>query len=198
MSEDSVKKGPDFNAVIGKAKSVLLDPKAFWARASSETESVTDVYINYLIYIAGIAAIGQFLQFVSFGVVSAVMLAIVFWGVSLAALYVVSLAAIWLARKYSGNTTQENALRWVGYSWTPSCIGAALGFLPGIGWLIGLAGGVYGIYISWVGISDMMKVPGDKQLVFYLSLIVAMIFIGVLLSVFMMFLGLSATVGGAL
>jgi hypothetical protein len=198
MTEETVRKGPDFNAVIATAKSVMLDPGSFWEKASSDTDSITAIYMNYLVYIAGIAALGQFLQFVSFGFVSALMLAIVFWACSLAAIYVVSLAARWLARKYDGNTTQENALRWIGYSWTPSCIGSALGFLPGIGWLVGLAGGVYGIYVSWIGISDMMKVSQDKHLVFYLSLIVAMIFIGVLFSVMLMFLGLSATVSGAL
>src|SRR5690606_7992883 len=81
---------------------------------------------------------------------------------SLVVLYVVALVINALAPGFGGEKDQVQALKTATYAWTASWIAGIAVILPWIGWLVALAGGIYSIYLLYLGLPHTMKGPQDK------------------------------------
>jgi hypothetical protein len=68
---------------------------------------------------------------------------------------------LWSAPSFSGQQDMVQALKLAAYGYTPAWVAGVLLLLPSLGSLALLAG-LYSLYVFYLGVAPMMKVPQDK------------------------------------
>ncbi len=164
----------DINKLIARVKAILIAPKTEWPAIDAENTSTADLYKNYILILAAIPAIAGFIKGSVLGysipfvghfrvpIGSGLSSAIVSYALGLVAVYLVALIIDALAPKFGAQKNQQQALKVTAYAWTASWIAGIGLILPGIGWLIALAGGIYAIYLLYLGLPVLMKAPQDR------------------------------------
>ena len=163
----------DINKLIARAKAILLTPKTEWPVIAAESATVPDLYKNWIAILAAIPSIAGFIKgsligYSMFGVTyragigAGITGAIVGYALALAMAYVMALIIDALAPNFGAQKNPVQALKTVAYAWTASWVAGVGQILPGIGWLIAIAGAVYGIYLLYLGLPHTMKAPEDK------------------------------------
>jgi len=164
----------DFNKLMARVKAILMTPKTEWPVIAAEPATVPDLYKNYIVILAAIPAIAGFIKgsligYGMFGVSyrtpigTGITAAIVSYVLSLVLVYVVGLIIDALAPSFGGEKNAVQALKAAAYSYTASWVASIGVIVPGIGWLIALAGGIYGIYLLYLGLPATMKSPPEKS-----------------------------------
>src|SRR3546814_19506357 len=77
-------------------------------------------------------------------------------------LYVVALSINALAPTFGGRKDQLQAVKVIGYAWTAAWVAGIATIVPWLGWLVVLAGGIYSIYLLYLGLPHTMKCPPEK------------------------------------
>ncbi|NUO72736.1 MAG: YIP1 family protein [Frateuria sp.] len=163
----------DFGKTIARAKAILASPRTEWPVAAAEPASIGGLYTSYIIWIAALPAIAGFIKgsLIGTGFLGVVVRTPVGAGIggmvlqyllSLAVAYVMALIINALAGTFNGQKDMVQALKTVAYSWTAAWIAGIAVIIPWIGWLIALAGGIYSIYLLYVGLPFTMKCPPEK------------------------------------
>ena len=164
----------DFNKLVARAKNILLTPKTEWPVIAGEVETVQGLYVKYIVWLAAIPAVFGFIKNVVignswFGVTVHTGFAaglsgmIVYYALSLAMVFVMALIIDALAGTFGAQKNQVQALKTVAYAYTASWVAGA-GVILGLalGGLIALAGGIYAIYLLYLGLPNTMKCPPEK------------------------------------
>jgi Yip1 domain len=164
----------DLNRLIGRVKAMLLTPKTEWPVAANEPASVGGLYGAYIVPLAAIPAVFGFIKMSLIGVsapfVGTVRMsigagltsAVLNYVLTLAGVYLLALIVDALAPTFAGQKDRVQALKAVAYASTASWIAGAGQIVPWIGLLILLAGGIYAIYLMYLGLPHTMKSPQDK------------------------------------
>ena len=176
----------DLNTVIARAKAILLSPKTEWPAIAARPETVQSIYMDYLVIIAAIPAVFGFLQAVVFGIhiplagtyrvglVPGLIGMVVRYVASLGGTYVLALLADALAPTFGGQKNPLNAFKTVAYASTAGAVASAALVLPlMIAQLIMLAGGVYTLYLLYLGLPVLMKAPKEKAVAYTAVLVVS-------------------------
>src|SRR5690606_7460162 len=71
-----------------------------------------------------------------------------------------------LAPTSGGRKDQVQALKAVGYAWTAAWVAGIAVILPWVGWLVALAGGIYSIWLLYLGLPHTMKSAPEKSLAY--------------------------------
>ncbi|MFQ5627465.1 MAG: Yip1 family protein [bacterium] len=176
--------------IIDRIKNILMTPRSEFPTLKAEATDIAGLYKQYLVYIAALPAIGTIISFGAYwGFGYRFKLAIISYIVTLASFYISAFIIDALAPSFNSTKNQVNALKLVGYASTPSMVGQFFNFLPGIGWLISLAGAIYSIYLFYLGLPVFMDTPQEKT-VFYMvvafivSLVVYMVLGALLFPIF--------------
>jgi hypothetical protein len=195
----------DINWLINRIKNILVTPQTEWPVAGAEAHTAKDVFLKYAIYVAGAAAIAAFVSSSILGtsmfgmtvrqpVGIGIALAIIGFVGGLATVFLVGLLADVLAPSFGGERNQAQAVKLVAYSATAGWVGAVLGLLPWIGWLLALAGMIYGIYLVYLGAPHTTRVPADRAAGYTAVVVIAWLVLTVLVGALS---GLLALGGGA-
>ncbi|MBA3940597.1 MAG: YIP1 family protein [Sphingopyxis sp.] len=170
------------SGVIERAKNIILKPRETWLAIDSEPATAQSIYVPYVLLLA---AIGPFAGFVGkqvFGVtilgvtyhpplVDSLVAAIVSYGLALVTVFVLALVIDALAPGFGGQKNQTQALKVAAYSATAGWVAGIFGLIPALA-LIGALLGLYGLYLLYVGLPILMKVPQDKALVYTIVVVV--------------------------
>jgi outer membrane murein-binding lipoprotein Lpp len=199
----------DFNKLIARVKAILTTPKTEWPVIAAEPATVPDLYKNYIAILALIPAVVGFLKssligYSAFGVTVRIPIgagltaAILGYVLSLVLVYVVALIIDALAPTFGGQKNPTQALKAVAYAYTASWIANVGLILPWIGFLIALAGGIYAIYLLYLGLPHTMKAPPEKAAGYTAVSILAALVLGWVVSLVVAgVIGTNAMMGGA-
>jgi hypothetical protein len=111
---------------------------------------------------------------------------------SLVAVYAVALIIDALAPTFAGQKDRVQALKTVAYAYTAAWVAGFGALVPWIGLLVMIAGGVYSVYLLYLGLPQTMKSPPDRAagytavtvvVVIVLSWIVGLVTAGIMGSV---------------
>lgn len=163
----------DPGKIIDRARNILTSPKTEWPIAAAEPATTGGLYAGYIAIIAALPAIAGFIKSSLIGTsFLGVTVRVPFGGglvrmlltylLSLAIVYVMALIINALAPSFGGQKNLLQALKTVAYAWTASWVAGIGILLPWIGLLILLAGGIYGIYLLYLGLPHTMKCPADR------------------------------------
>ena len=181
--------------LVARVKAILLSPKTEWPVIAEEPATVGEIYKNYVIILAAIPAVTGFIVMsvigvtVPFGggtfripIMSGLGGALVTYGLSLAGIYVVALIIDALAPTFGGTKNQIQALKAAAYAYTAYWVTSVAQILPFLGMLIALAGGLYSLYLLYLGLPTMMKSPRERALPYTAVVVLGAIVIGFIMS----------------
>ena len=164
----------DFAKIIARARAILTTPKTEWPVVAAEPATVQGIYTNYILVLAAVPAIAGFIKNSLIGISllgvtwrapvgSGLAGMVLQYLLSLVLVYVMSLIINALAPTFGGEKDPVQALKAIAYACTASWVAGAANILPWIGWLIALAGGIYSIYLLYLGLPATMKNPVEKS-----------------------------------
>jgi hypothetical protein len=164
----------DFSKLIARASAILTTPKSEWPVIAGEPATVADLYRNYILILAAVPAVAGFIKLsllgidvplagtIRVGVGAGIKSAIFGYLLTLVAVYLMGLLVNALAPTFGGEKDPVQALKAVTYAYTASWVASIAQLLPWIGMLVVLAGGIYGIYLLYLGLPHTMKCPKEK------------------------------------
>lgn len=173
----SIVDGDAPSGLVKRVQDILRAPKPTWDVIDGEPATVKGLYTGYAMILAAIPAIAGLIgsvltPFGGVGIVGAVVSAAATYGFSLLGLYIFALIVDALAPSFDGSKDQIQAFKAVVYGSTASWVGGAALFIPVIGGLIAFAGGIYSLYLLYLGLPKLMKVPEQKAMGFVIVVIV--------------------------
>lgn len=174
MADLPPKNSSPASGVIQRAKDILFKPKETWPVIAAEPATTQSIYVPYVVALAAIGPVAQFIGgqvfgFTAFGVTyhppiaSALVSAILSYGLTLATVFLLALVIDGLAPNFGGQKDQVQALKVAAYSATAGWVGGIFGLVPALG-LIGALLGLYGLYLLYLGLPVLMKAPQDKAI----------------------------------
>ncbi len=198
----SVVDGGSASGLVQRVQDILLRPKPTWDVIEGETATIKGLYTGYVMILAAIGPICSFLggmlfhnfMFAPFTLVGA----IVGYGLTLAAVYVLALVIDGLASSFGGTRNPVQAFKVAAYSGTASWVAGVFQLIPMLA-ILGIVG-LYNLYLLYVGLPKLMKVSADKAMVYTLVVVVVMIgvylLIGMVVSMVTL-MGAAGVVGAA-
>jgi hypothetical protein len=164
----------DLNKLVARAKAMLLTPKTEWPVVASEPTTPGDLYKGYIVPLAAIPAVFGFLKMsvigtsmmfagtFRLGIGAGLTYMVLSYVGALVSTYITALIINALAPTFGGQKDSIQALKAMTFASTAAWVAGAGQIVPGIGWLIMLAGGIYSIYLLYLGLPHTMKCPPDK------------------------------------
>jgi len=190
--DDKISTPPAHSGLVGRAKGILMQPKAEWPLVAAETTEPAKLLVSYVIPLAAIGPIAALIgsQLFGYNVIfatirpslgTAVGAALTSFVMSLISLFIVALVANFLSPKFGGRDSFPAAFRLVAYSMTAAWVAGIFNLVPTLA-IVGTLIGFYSIYLFYVGAVPVMGVPQDKAAsytaVTVLAAIVVMLIVG--------------------
>jgi len=187
--------------LIDRVKNILTTPKTEWEVINGESATLSSLLTSYVVPLALIPTVAGLIsnffwarwvlgtQYILINAVITFVGAII---VFVAATYAVDL----LATNFKSEKNMSKSAQLVAYSCTAYWVASIVGIIPLLGWLVVLAGGVYSIYLLYLGIGPLKKTPEDQKVVYIIVVIVVMIVIQVIIGAISAALFFTNTVGG--
>jgi hypothetical protein len=163
----------DLGKIIERARAILTTPRTEWPVAATEPATVGGLYGGYIAILAALPAIAAFIKgsLIGSGAFGITVRMPVGYGIgemllryilTLVLAYVVALIINVLAPTFGGQKNTTQALKTVAYAWTAYWVAGIAVIVPWLGWLIAILGGIYSIYLLYLGLPHTMKCPPDK------------------------------------
>jgi len=178
------------SAIVMRVLHILVQPKSEWPVIKQEQTDLPQLYLQYVAILAIIPAVAGFIANAFVGTLSAGRVevgtafgaALIGYVLSLVMVFVVALVADNLAPTFGGRRNIDRALKLVAYSMTASWVAGAFTIIPVLGWLISLLGGLYALYLFYLGAPVLMKTPESKTIGYTAVTVAITIVIGFLLA----------------
>ncbi len=176
--------GIDTNTLIARVKAILTTPKTEWPAIAARPENAADIYKSYVLILAAIPAVAGFIKSCVIGIniplAGTVRLSfgaglsgmVMSYVLSVVGVFIIALIIDALAPTFGGEKNQTQALKVAAYSYTAAWVAGVAQILPFIGWIVALAGGLYSLYLLYLGLPVVMKAPQDRALG-YTGLVIA-------------------------
>ncbi len=158
--------------LVMRVTHILVQPNSEWPIIKGERTDLQTLYLQYVAILAVIPAVAGFIANAFVGTLTVGRIsvgdafgsAVLGYVFSLIMVFVVALIADSLAASFGGRKNIDRALKLVAYSMTPSWVAGAFAIIPVLGWLISLLGGVYALYLFYLGAPVLMKTPESKTI----------------------------------
>jgi hypothetical protein len=160
--------------LIERAQRILLSPKTEWPVIAAEPDTTSGLYTKYIMILSALGPIAMFFKATMIGtqvpflgtfrvdIGTGLTQLVLTYVLGLLAVYVFALIVNALAPTFGGQKDSVQSLKTVAYASTASWIAGVGVILPWIGMLIALAGGIYSIYLLYLGLPVTMKSSPDK------------------------------------
>jgi hypothetical protein len=175
-------------AIVPRAQKLLLTPKAGWAEIDGESVSVPELYKGYVAPLAAIPVLAKFVGVSLLGLglfhiplIAGVGQMVVGYVLSLASIYVFALIIDYLAPTFGGQKNFGQAFKVAAYTPTAVWVAGIFNIIPALG-IISLLGGLYSLYLLFVGLPALMKPPEDKAMIYTLASIGCAIVVEVIIA----------------
>jgi Yip1 domain len=184
--------------LIDRVRDLLMKPKEEWVVIDAEPATVSGLFTSYVMILSAIPAIftalGLFLFVprsavaiggisISYGLTttSIIVSAVVQYILGLVSVYIIALIIDGLAPTFGGTKDQLKSMKVAAYYPTAMWVACLLLIIPGIGLLGMLIGAIYSLYLLYLGLPILMKVPAEKLLGYFIAvLVVALVVLGVI------------------
>ncbi|HEV7366841.1 MAG TPA: Yip1 family protein [Gemmatimonadales bacterium] len=171
--------------LVERVRQLLLSPRTEWEVIEAEPTIPAALYTGYVMPLAAIGPVAQVIGYTVFGITvpflgrfrvpigSAITTAIVTYILTLIGTYLLGLIIDGLGPTFGAQRNPTQALKVAAYSSTPVWLAGVFALVPALGWLQIL--GLYSVYLLYLGLPTLMKVPRDKAAGYTVVVIVASI-----------------------
>lgn len=168
---------------LARIRNILLDPRTEWPVAAAENDSVGGLFRRYVLVLAAVPALAQFFKdtVIGYPLLGFQMRTSLHAGLlSLALGYAVSLILVLVAARlvnalapaFGARSDKVQSMKAVAYASTAAWLAGAAMILPWLGWLVGIGGAIYSIYLLYVGLPHVMHCSEERS-ASYTAVIVA-------------------------
>ncbi len=173
--------------LVDRAIKMITTPKTEWDAVAAETAAPSQVTVGYVVPLSLLAHLASFIGSAFVGaMVSAafgIHRGVTFWLVSAILGWVLTILVVYiegwvvnaLAPTFASKPDYGNAFKLVAFASTPAWVGGLLAIIPFLGWIGALAGGLYSIYVFYLGVPKLMATPADKVVPYMLVCALVMI-----------------------
>jgi hypothetical protein len=180
-------------SLVNRVRAILMKPKDEWRVIDGESTDISTMYRRYVIPLAAIGPLATFLGGQLFGTTipvlgtvrvpigNAILGALVTYGLSLAACYIVAMVIDNLAPRYGGTRNMTQAFKVSAYGSTAQWVAGVFALIPALSPLTIL--GLYSLYLFYLGLPTLMKVPQDKAMTYTITVVVVSIVIFILIGI---------------
>ena len=159
--------------IVERAKGVCLSPDSEWSTIAGERVALPAIVTGYVLPLAGASAVAQFIGLSVVGqslgllgtyrtpIGTGVGLAVASVVFAVVGVVVMSVVIDALAPTFGAEKSRDQALKVAVYSATPVWIAGVLQILPALGVVV-LLGGLYALYLLYLGLPRLMKCPAEK------------------------------------
>lgn len=170
--------------LVARAKAILMTPKTEWPVIDQEPLNVSALLTGYVLPLAAIGPIARLIGFSVFGFGGFFRMSIG-WGISqaivtfiLAVLGVFVLAWVVnaLAPSFGSTQNMSQAIKLSAYSMTAAWVASIFYLLPALA-ILAAIGGLYSIYLCFIGLPVLMKTPADKVVIYIVVIFIVTIVI---------------------
>jgi hypothetical protein len=159
--------------VIERVKQIIVAPREALASAKSEVWETQLVLKEYVAVLAAIPAVAQFIGRVVVGhpllpkpnFFKALLFSVILYGLSVVGVVLLGKILAALAPNFASDKDDQNAFKLAVCVFTPSFVAGAFSMVPALS-AVWLFGGIYGIYILYIGLPILLNTPQDKVQVF--------------------------------
>ena len=187
-------------SLIERVKNILLKPKEEWDRIDGESASVQGLFMGYAAILAAIGPICQLIGSVVFGhcvffacyrppIISAVIGAVIAYVLGLVGIFIFGFIIDALASSFDAQKNQVQAMKVAIYSATAAWIAGVFAIIPQLG-ALAIIGGLYSLYLLFLGLPKLMKAPAEKGVTYTIVAIVCAIVVQAVI------FGVAGAVGG--
>lgn len=175
--------------LVERVIAVLTAPKDTWDVIKAEEQDQLTIIKNYLLYLAAIPAVASFIGRVIIGTTDIVTRASIripffsglLWAVfsfvlTIVGVYLSAIVISALASNFGGTKNDAAAFRLVAYAYTAPLVAGIFYLLPSLN-ILATLGGLYGIYLLYLGLPVLMETPKEKALGFTVVAVLALVVI---------------------
>src|SRR5579875_726635 len=149
--------------LVLRAGNILCRPRHEWTIIAGELRTIPELYTGYVAIVAGLVAgvpLGA-----AFGT------ALSGYVLALADIALLAVVATGLAPRFGGVGDLGQSFKLAGFGCTPVWLGGLFLLVPGIGRLLSLAADLYGLYVYFLGIDTLMRVPRGRRLGYFAAVL---------------------------
>jgi Yip1-like protein len=177
--------------LVDRVRAILLKPNEEWSKIDVEPSTIGDLYRGYVIPLAAIPPICGLIGMQIFGVSflgityhpsigSGITTAVIQYAFALAMVYVLAVVIDVLAPNFSGTPNRTQAFKVAAYALTAGWVAGVFALVPDLARLA-ILGSLYGLYLLYLGLPTLMKVPQDKAVSYVVVLIIVWIVVAVVI-----------------
>jgi hypothetical protein len=170
--------------IVSRAKNIIMRPKAEWVVIDAEPATIGGIYRNYVVILAAIPPLAQAIGMYLFGfrilgfvyrppLERVIGQAVLSYLLSLVSIYLLALIIEALAPTFGGTKNRVQAFKVAAYGATASWLAGIFGIIPNLA-ILSIVG-LYSLYLYYVGLPLLMKVPQDKAVGYIAAVIVSAI-----------------------
>jgi len=178
--------------MIERIKNILVNSKQEWQVIAEEKKSIAELYTSYILWLAAIGPLASIIGMSLLGVRvplvgiyrvplgTAIVQAVVSYALMLLGIGILAYVIDFLAPNFAGEKNLIQAFKVATYSATASFLGGIFSIWPALG-ILGLLAGFYSIYLLYLGLPLLMKVPQEKALIYTIAVILITVVIYIIL-----------------
>jgi hypothetical protein len=173
--------------LVTRAKNICLTPNTEWPVIAAEATPPGTLITEYVVPLAAVTAVAGFIGGSIIGtslgffgsyrtpIMTGLIFAVVAFIMMIVGCFVVAFVVNALAPTFGGEKNSNQALKVVVYSYTPAFIAGVLRIMPIMGALLGFLAALYGLYLLYLGLPKLMKVPQEKSIAYTVVVVVCTI-----------------------
>jgi hypothetical protein len=179
----SVVEGGPRSGLVARVQNILLKPVPEWDVIDGEPATVQGLFTGYAAILAAIPAVAGAIGSLIFvhNPILAVVTAVLGYIFALVGVFIAGFIISALAPSFDGTKNQVQAMKVAVYANTAAWIGGIFSIIPFLGWIGAIAGGLYSLYLLYLGLPKLMKVPQEKALGYFIVVLVVEIVVSVVI-----------------
>ncbi|MBY0530680.1 MAG: YIP1 family protein [Xanthobacteraceae bacterium] len=170
--------------IVDRVKNILLTPKTEWPVIDGEPGDTKEVF-TYVAILALLPLVGGIIGGLLAGplpLVYVIFAAIVGYVLAFVVVYVVAFIIDALAPTFSSEKHFPSALKLTAYAYTASWVAGFFAVIPVLGGLIALAGGIYSLYLLYIGLPTLMRTPQEKVMGYFIVALICAIVVSIVIT----------------
>ncbi len=170
--------------LVSRVKGILTNPRQEWAEIDAEPLNLREVLVGYVLPLAAIGPIASVIGWSMFGfgglfrmsVGSLISMAVVSYILTIVAVFVCAWITNTLAPTFGATPNMDQAIKVFAYSSTAAWVAAIFNIIPALA-ILGVIGGLYSLYLLFIGLPMLMKAPPDKGTTYTVVVIIVVIIV---------------------
>jgi hypothetical protein len=168
--------------LVSRVKNILIDPQNEWRVIDRETDAPRAILTGYVAILAAIPAVCGFIgaSIIGVGVYRTgffvgLASAIVHYVLTLIGVFVVAFVIAALAPTFAGRRDFNSAFKLAAYGPTAVWVAGVFALIPALSILTIL--GLYSLYLFYLGVPVLMRVPQDRTIPYGIAVIVCAVIV---------------------